>query len=108
MKLVDGVVGNSSSGLAEAPSMGIGTINIGDRQRGRLQASSVIDCAPEKTAICVAISKLYSDDFRQALPNTINPYGSGGASEKVVRVLKDYPLEGILKKSFYDLNHAVC
>jgi GDP/UDP-N,N'-diacetylbacillosamine 2-epimerase (hydrolysing) len=107
MKLVDGVVGNSSSGLAEAPSMAVGTINIGDRQRGRLQATSVIDCVPEQKAILDAIGKLYSADFRQALPTTVNPYGNGGASEKIVRVLKDYPLEGILKKSFYDLGSVV-
>ncbi len=103
MKLVDGVVGNSSSGLAEAPSMAVGTINIGDRQRGRLQATSVIDCVPEQQAILDAIKKLYAEDFRQALPTIVNPYGNGGASEKIVRVLKDYPLQGILKKSFYDL-----
>jgi GDP/UDP-N,N'-diacetylbacillosamine 2-epimerase (hydrolysing) len=103
MQLVDGVVGNSSSGLAEAPSMAVGTVNIGDRQRGRLQAKSVIDCQPERKAIFEAIEKLYSADFRQSLPNTVNPYGNGGASEKIVQLLKDYPLEGILKKSFYDL-----
>jgi GDP/UDP-N,N'-diacetylbacillosamine 2-epimerase (hydrolysing) len=103
MNLVDGVVGNSSSGLTEAPSMAVGTINIGDRQRGRLQATSVIDCVPEQKAILDAIKKLYAEDFRQALPTIVNPYGNGGASEKIVRVLKDYPLEGILKKSFYDL-----
>lgn len=107
MKLVDGVVGNSSSGLAEAPSMAVGTINIGDRQRGRLQATSVIDCVSEQKAILDAMGKLYSADFRQALPTTVNPYGNGGASEKIVRVLKDYPLEGILKKSFYDLGAVV-
>ena len=106
MKLVDGVVGNSSSGLAEAPSMAVGTINIGDRQRGRLQATSVIDCVPEQQAILDAIKKLYAEDFRQTISTTVNPYGNGGASEKIVRVLKDYPLEGIIKKSFYDLGSA--
>ena len=106
MKLADGVVGNSSSGLAEAPSMAVGTINIGDRQRGRLQATSVIDCVPEQNAILDAIAKLYSSSFRSALPTTVNPYGNGGASEKIVQVLKVYPLEGILKKSFYDLGQV--
>lgn len=103
MKLVDGVVGNSSSGLAEAPSMIVGTINIGDRQRGRLQANSVVNCQPVRQEIGEAIRKLYSADFRQSLPNTVNPYGNGGASQKIVELLKDYPLEGILKKSFHDL-----
>jgi GDP/UDP-N,N'-diacetylbacillosamine 2-epimerase (hydrolysing) len=103
MKLVDGVVGNSSSGLAEAPSMGIGTVNIGDRQKGRLQAASVIDCPPEREAISGAIQRLYVPDFRAALPTTSNPYGDGGASTKIVQIIKDHPLVGILKKSFYDL-----
>lgn len=103
MKLVDGVVGNSSSGLAEAPSMVVGTINIGDRQRGRLQANSVVNCQPVRQEIGEAIRKLYSAGFRKSLPNTVNPYGNGGASQKIVELLKDYPLEGILKKSFHDL-----
>ncbi len=103
MSLVDGVVGNSSSGLAEAPSMGVGTINIGDRQKGRLQAASVIDCQPERSSILSAITHLYSPDFQELLTTVVNPYGDGGASEKIVRVLRDYPLTGILKKSFYNI-----
>lgn len=105
MKLVDGVVGNSSSGLAEAPSMGVGTVNIGDRQKGRLQAASVIDCPPERDAIFDAIQRLYAPDFRGALPTVSNPYGDGGASAKIVQIIKDQPLAGILKKSFHDLVH---
>lgn len=107
MKLVDGVVGNSSSGLAEAPSMGIGTVNIGDRQKGRLAADSVINCPPERQAIHTALQYLYSPEFRQSLPTMVNPYGNGGASEKIVQILKDYPLDGILKKSFHDLDTLV-
>ena len=98
---VDGVVGNSSSGLAEVPSFLKGTINIGDRQRGRLKASSVIDCEPERGAIRAAIERLYSSSFQADLPRAVNPYGDGGASEKVVEILRRYPLDGILKKSFY-------
>ena len=103
LRHVDGVVGNSSSGLIEAPSLGIGTINIGDRQRGRLKAESVIDCAPDRTAIAAAIARLSSPAFRAALTHVRNPYGSGGAADKIVRVLREYPLREILKKSFYDL-----
>lgn len=103
MQFVDGVIGNSSSGLAEAPSMGVGTVNIGDRQKGRQKAKSVIDCLPDRQSIADAIRKLYSPDFREILKTTVNPYGDGGASEKIVQVLKDYPLDGILKKTFYDL-----
>jgi GDP/UDP-N,N'-diacetylbacillosamine 2-epimerase (hydrolysing) len=99
----DGVIGNSSSGLAEVPSFRKGTINIGDRQLGRLQASSVINCGPKKNEILNAIDKLYSTDFQRNLAEIINPYGEGGASAKVVQVLKDVPLIGIVKKLFYDL-----
>jgi GDP/UDP-N,N'-diacetylbacillosamine 2-epimerase (hydrolysing) len=97
------VVGNSSSGLAEAPSLATGTVNIGDRQRGRLKAQSVIDCAPQSQAIFDAIGKLYETEFRQTLPTVVNPYGIGGASQKIVQILRNSDLTGILKKSFYDI-----
>jgi GDP/UDP-N,N'-diacetylbacillosamine 2-epimerase (hydrolysing) len=100
---VDGVVGNSSSGLAEVPSFKKGTINIGDRQRGRLQAESVINCEPTRENITTALVQLYSADFQTSLHKVINPYGEGGASKKVVNTLKSYPVEGIVKKFFYDL-----
>lgn len=103
LQFVDGVVGNSSSGLAEAPSFGIGTVNIGDRQRGRLSASSVIDCEPEQNSIRQALNRLYDPAFRATLPNTINPYGDGGASLKIVQVLREHPLDHLLKKTFFDL-----
>ena len=103
LRHVDGVVGNSSSGLAEAPSFRKGTINIGDRQRGRLKAASVIDCSPDRQSIGTALQRLYSPAFQATLDAVRNPYGEGGASEKVVQVLQDYPLESILKKSFHDL-----
>jgi GDP/UDP-N,N'-diacetylbacillosamine 2-epimerase (hydrolysing) len=100
---VDGVVGNSSSGLAEVPSLYKGTINIGDRQRGRIQADSVINSEPTRESIAVALAKLYSADFQASLIKVTNPYGEGGASTKVVNTLKHYPLEDIVKKTFYDL-----
>jgi GDP/UDP-N,N'-diacetylbacillosamine 2-epimerase (hydrolysing) len=101
---VDGVVGNSSSGLAEVPSFKKGTINIGDRQRGRIQADSVINCEPTRENITTALVQLYSADFQARLLNVTNPYGEGGASAKVVNTLKHYPLDDIVKKSFYDLS----
>ncbi len=100
---VDGVVGNSSSGLAEVPSFKKGTINIGDRQRGRLQATSVINCEPTQQSIASALTKLYSIDFQKSIDNVTNPYGDGGASKKVVEIIKNHALDGLLKKSFYDL-----
>jgi GDP/UDP-N,N'-diacetylbacillosamine 2-epimerase (hydrolysing) len=101
---VDGVVGNSSSGLIEAPSFKKGTINIGDRQRGRLQATSIINCEPNQQDISDAIHTLYSPDFQMDLSKAFNPYGEGGASEKIVKVIKSIPLDGLVKKYFYDLN----
>ena len=100
---VDGVVGNSSSGLTEVPSFKKGTINIGDRQRGRLQAESVINCEPTRESITAALAQLYSVDFQRSLRRVINPYGEGGASEKVVSTLKNTIIAGIVKKAFYDL-----
>jgi len=100
---VDAVVGNSSSGLIEVPALGVGTVNIGDRQLGRLKASSVVDCAPDRQSIAAAIQQVYSLEFHSVLQNVDNPYGEGGASERIVRTIKDCSLENILKKNFYDL-----
>lgn len=100
---VDGVVGNSSSGLLEVPSFCKGAINIGDRQRGRLQATSVINSVPDRKNIAAAIKKLYSADFQVSLSKVCNPYGEGGASEKIVTTIKNYAIDGIAKKAFYDL-----
>jgi GDP/UDP-N,N'-diacetylbacillosamine 2-epimerase (hydrolysing) len=85
------------------PSFKKGTINIGDRQRGRLQATSIINCDPEQKSITNAISILYSPSFQVNLSQASNPYGEGGASEKVVNVLKTINIKNIVKKAFYDL-----
>jgi GDP/UDP-N,N'-diacetylbacillosamine 2-epimerase (hydrolysing) len=100
---VDGVVGNSSSGLAEVPSFKKGTINIGDRQRGRLKASSVIDCQPTRRSISEALHKLYSANFQATLDDARNPYGEGGASERIISILKGLDIDQVLKKKFHDL-----
>ena len=100
--LVDGVVGNSSSGLTEVPSFQKGTVNIGDRQRGRLMADSVINCDPERASIAAALHTLYSKQFQTSLATVRNPYGDGGASDKIVAYIKTVELDGILKKRFYD------
>lgn len=103
LQFVDAVVGNSSSGLAEAPSFKIGTINIGDRQKGRIKASSVIDCEPNKKSIKNAFETLYTKEFQSVLQICENPYGDGCASEKIIEEIKEVDLQNILKKSFYDL-----
>ena len=102
MAHVDGVVGNSSSGLLEAPSFQKGTINIGDRQRGRLQAASVINCEPTRQSITSALGHLYSANFQSGLSKVISPFGEGGASNAIVAKIKSIPLSGVLKKRFYD------
>lgn len=100
---VDAVVGNSSSGLAEVPSFRKATINIGDRQKGRLKASSVIDCEPQRESICAALTLAYSTGFQTVLRDTINPYGEGGASERVLHILESHDFSSSLKKTFHDL-----
>jgi GDP/UDP-N,N'-diacetylbacillosamine 2-epimerase (hydrolysing) len=100
---VDGVIGNSSSGIMEVPSFKKGTVNIGIRQKGRIRAESVIDCDPLEKSIRSAIHKLYSPEFIRILKNVVNPYGHGGASEKIVNILNETSLEEIVKKTFYDL-----
>jgi GDP/UDP-N,N'-diacetylbacillosamine 2-epimerase (hydrolysing) len=102
---VDGVVGNSSSGLTEVPSFAKGTINVGDRQRGRIKADSVIDCSPEQESVAAALRKLYSKEFQLVLGRVQNPYGEGGASKKILKILQDHPLDSILKKPFHNLEH---
>lgn len=100
---VDGVVGNSSSGLLEVPSFKKGTINVGDRQRGRLRAESVIDCEPERASIREALNRLFSQEFRSLLPAVDNPYGNGGASDAIVKTLETMNWVSLIKKEFYDL-----
>ena len=103
MQYVDAVVGNSSSGLLEAPSLKIGTINIGDRQEGRIKASSIIDCNPTESDITEALTKLYSKEFSRSLKRVINPFGNGGASEKITKIIEKFELKKILKKHFFDI-----
>lgn len=103
IKFVDIVLGNSSSGLLEVPSFKKATINIGDRQKGRARASCVIDVSPVKEEILAAIKRAYSKEFEQTLKDTINPYDGGNPSKKMVKILKEIKLEGILKKKFYDI-----
>lgn len=98
------VLGNSSSGLIEVPSFKIPTINIGDRQRGRLHATSVLDVEPNANKIALAMERVLKTDFQMICQNTVNPYGDGNTSEKVVMAIQRMFLDGIeLKKKFYDV-----
>ena len=100
LKIADAVVGNSSSGLIEAPALRVPTVNIGDRQKGRLRAASVIDCAPTKEAIDTALRKAIDPQFRAQLPENPSLYGVGDAARRIKDVLKTADLRGITKKHF--------
>ncbi len=99
------VIGNSSSGLVEVPSFKIPTVNIGDRQKGRMQAESVINCRPARKEIKEAIERALSPGYREKARMAPNPYGDGNTSEKVVGIIKDWMGRGRLdiKKKFYDV-----
>jgi len=100
---VDVVLGNSSSGLAEAPSFKLATIDIGDRQKGRIKAESVISCEPTKKSISEALNLAFSEKFQEKLKGVKNPYGEGGASEGIVSIIKNFNYSNIIKKKFYDI-----
>ncbi|WP_415238431.1 UDP-N-acetylglucosamine 2-epimerase [Seleniivibrio woodruffii] len=97
------VVGNSSSGLAEAPSLKTPTINIGCRQAGRLRAQSVIDCEPAAESILAAFKKIDTPEFQKILTETVNPYGEGDNTAKIVEILANFPLKDIIIKKFHDI-----
>ena len=104
MKLVDVVIGNSSSGLIEAPSLKKPSINIGDRQRGRVRADSVIDCRPNYLEIKKALDKATSPEFLNVVESCKNPYEFPGTSDSILRTIKKVDVTNILKKYFYDLD----
>ena len=103
LQYVDAMVGNSSSGLAEAPSFKIGTINIGDRQKGRMQSRSVINANTSTSSIKNAITKLYSNEFQNSLSNVVNPYYQENSVLNIIEILKNIELQDILKKEFQDM-----
>jgi len=103
LKYMSAVIGNSSSGLSEVPTFKIPTINIGDRQNGRLKATSVIDCEPKTDAILESIKKAKSNDFQKKLRDVLNPYGKAGASLRIKEKIKSFNIEGILKKKFFNI-----
>jgi UDP-hydrolysing UDP-N-acetyl-D-glucosamine 2-epimerase len=102
MKHAAAVIGNSSSGIIEAPALGVPTVNVGDRQKGRLLAPSVIDCSGEAKAISSAIARALNPEFRAGLGDMALPYGEGGASRKIKDRLKATDLSLLARKHFYD------
>ena len=107
LQYVDGVIGNSSSGICEVPSFKKGSINIGIRQKGRLKASSIIDCIPNRYKINEAIKKLYSTTFQKKLKDTVNPYDKGETSDLVIKILESSFNEINLNKAFFDINFNI-
>lgn len=103
MQHADVVIGNSSSGLLEAPAVGTPTVDIGERQSGRLLAPSVIHCSEAAEDIRRAVKQALTDQHRQIAARRQTPYGTPGSAERISRVLDTYPLDGILKKRFFDL-----
>lgn len=103
MKEVGAVVGNSSSGIVEVPSFGVPTLNIGDRQKGRLAAESVVNCGTDKESIKSGLNKVLSTDFQNFCKTVENPYGRENTAEEIFKVISSYPLDNIIQKHFYDL-----
>lgn len=107
ISIADAVIGNSSSGIIETPSFAVPTVNIGDRQKGRLQAKNTINCEPKQEEITEAIEKALSDQFRDEVKDTVSPYGDGNTSAKIMEKLGyffSHPEVFSIKKSFYDLD----
>lgn len=103
MKYCAAVVGNSSSGILETPSFHIPTLNIGSRQDGRLAAKSVYNCGTSKEAISEGLSHILSQEFRAQAAKAMNPYEKEGTAQAIFDAISCYPLEGIIKKEFYNL-----
>ena len=103
MKYAGAVVGNSSSGVVEAPSFHIPTLDIGDRQKGRIAADSVYHCAPDAESIKAGLSYIFSDEFQEIVKNSQNPYEKSDIVKSIFDVISTYSLEGIIKKPFYNL-----
>jgi len=103
LKHVSGVIGNSSSGIIEAPSLKTGTVNIGDRQKGRVRAESIIDCRPVSDEIDHALMTLFSDEFQGQLKGIVNPHDGQATSGMIASVLADASFSTTGKKEFFDL-----
>ena len=103
MKFCCAVVGNSSSGLLEVPSFGIPTLNIGDRQKGRIAADSVYNCDTDKFSILQGLDTIMSPSFKQKAAATHNPYDKEGTAQTIFDVISTYPLEQLKQKHFYDI-----
>ena len=105
LKHCEAVLGNSSSGLIEAPAAGVPTLNIGKRQQGRITGATVLSCDANRTSISAGLVKVLSKEFKIDCANARNPYGGGDSSRVIVDKLISHKLEGLIEKSFYDLGN---
>ena len=106
LKYVDGVVGNSSSGISEVPFFKIGTVNIGDRQKGRINVPSIINCPINERKIVQSIKKLFSNKFNRKIKKDLSFYGKGNASKNIAKKIGDFNYKKFKKKIFYDINFS--
>ena len=103
----DVVLGNSSSGIVEAPTALTPTVNIGDRQRGRLKAPSIIDCDESADSIVTAIHRALSPEVKKIAAKGETPFGTGGASKSIKKIIKEFDLDNILFKTFYNIRFSL-
>lgn len=104
MSQVGAVVGNSSSGIVETPSFGIPTLNIGDRQKGRLQADSIVNCLTDKQSVIEGLELVLSPEMQEKAKHTNNPYEQPDSAQRIFDVISTYPLEKLNQKHFYDID----
>jgi len=105
MRYASAMVGNSSSGIVEAPSFGLPVVNIGDRQLGRLCAENVISCGNRTEEINQALEMALDPAFKETAARCVNPHGDGYSSERIVDLIESAELgEAVLKKSFFDID----
>ena len=103
LRIADGVVGNSSSGISEVPFFGIGTVNIGDRQQGRFMASSIVNCSASEVSIVNSIKKILNSNFKKKMKNKIKTYVSKNIARKITKKLLSFDFRKYNKKVFYDI-----
>ena len=106
LQYVDFVIGNSSSGIVEVPYFNVPTINVGDRQKGRLAPQSVINCSSEKDSILAAIQQAFDPEFKKEITHQKQIYGRGNTSELILKIIKEISTED-LKKRFFDINFVL-
>lgn len=105
VNICSAIVGNSSSGIIEAPSLKTPTINVGDRQRGRIQAASVLNCSVDYNEISLCFQKIKDPSFIKSMEEMENPYGDGNTTKQIIEILSSIDFEALKTKEFYNINN---